>query len=389
MDPVTGGLIAVGLGSLFGGLFSSSSTSSTNSANIQMNRENIQAQKEENALNRQWNSDQVDKQNAYNTPTNQVARLRAAGINPYVAGLDGSGGQMSSPSYSTGLNTQQPNLQSSQIGDFIANGSSQVGNMLFNSSMQRAQVDNMLLSNSLNAQTMGAKIASAYAQAGEHKAAEKISKMNADLSVLTFDDVVAKNHAERQQAEQAYIKSVQETHAVELENKARQINLSWLDREKNAAILEAYSRIRLNGASTKQALASAFAQNNLGKLYQANVKQIEKLLPYMEQDYQQKINLGINQNKLVSNQVGEARTRAAKIGGLMDSQEALNYANAASASANTFKTGEDIWRDIYDNISFVPGAETTEYTEWKNKNGEVKKTRTKTNKSKNRVRRRR
>lgn len=341
MDPITAGLVVMGVGNVLGGLFGSSSTAATNSANIQMNRDNIKAQKEENALNRQWNEQMVDKQNAYNTPVNQVSRLRAAGINPYVAGLDGSGGQMSAPSYSTGLNTQQPNLQSSPLGDYIAQGSSQMGNMLFNSQMQRAQTDGIILDNDLKASTMGANIAKSYAEAGEKKAAREIAEQNANIAKVSFDDFVAKNHAERQQAEQNYLKSIEETNAIQLENKARQKNLDWLDREKTANLLETYSRIRLNGANTKQALASAFAQTNLGKLYQSQKKQVDTLLPYFEQDYQQKINLGINQNKLMSKQV-------AKYDDYTDSQINLNDAKAAESYGSVGARVYDVVNDSID-----------------------------------------
>ncbi len=274
----------------------------------------------------------VDKQNEYNTPVNQSARLRAAGINPYVAGLEGSGTQTSSPSYSTGLNTQTPNLQPSPIGDYISEGGSQIGNMLFNSQLQRAQTDGVILDNQLKAQTMGAHISSAYAKAGEDDASRRIALKNAEISEQTFDDVLAKIHAERQQSEQNYLKSIEETNAMELENQARRINLSWLDKEKAVSVLEAYSRIRLNGASVKQALASAFAQNNLGKLYNTQSNQIEKLLPYLERDYQQKINLGINENKLKTHEIN-------KYDKLVDSKINLNDASAAAAYTGAFNQG--------------------------------------------------
>lgn len=310
MDPFTAGAILVGASTLIGGAINSFSTASANASNLRINRENIQAQKEENALNRQWNEKMVDQQNEYNSAVNQSARLKAAGINPYVSGLDGSGIQTSSPSYSTGLNTQQPNIQASPFGDAISQAGSQVGNMLFNSQMQRAQADGIILDNNLKASNMAANISAAYSKAGQEAAAKRIAEKNAEISEATFDDVVAKNHAERQQAEQNYLKSIEETHAVELANKAAELNLSWLNKEKSTNILEAYSRMRLNNANAKQALASAFAQNNLGKLYQSQKRQIDKLLPYMEQDYQQKVSLGINQNKLMTWQTQSAKNES-------------------------------------------------------------------------------
>lgn len=262
------------------------------------------------------------------------------------------GGQMSASSYSTSLNTQQPNLQTSNFGDMLAQGSTQVGNMLFNSQLQRAQADQIILGNSLSAQTMGANIAKSYAEAGEKQAARKMSEVNADIAKFTFDDVVAKNHAERKQAEQNYLKSIEETNAINIANKAAEKNLQWLDKEKTASVLEAYSRIRLNGANSKQALASAFAQNNLGKLYHSQKGQIDELLPYLEKDYQQKINLGINENKLKSWQVKNEQIKSGKYGDYIDSQINLNDAKAAAAYGSV---GARVYDTVNDNIDRKSG----------------------------------
>lgn len=84
MDPLSMGIGAAG--SLLGGIFSSSAQSRN------INRQ-IQFQREENALSRQFNSDEAqksrdftalmnEKQNQYNSASAQVDRLVAAGLNP-------------------------------------------------------------------------------------------------------------------------------------------------------------------------------------------------------------------------------------------------------------------------------------------------------------------
>lgn len=84
MDPIVGGAISAGA-SVLGSLFSNSSSERA-----------IIAQKEENALNRQFNSEEAEKsrqfqrqmfdaENAYNNPKNVVSRLMQAGINPALA----------------------------------------------------------------------------------------------------------------------------------------------------------------------------------------------------------------------------------------------------------------------------------------------------------------
>ena len=99
MDPIIGGALIVGAGGLLDSIFGSSSTSSANKANIQIARETNQANKDiaqmnnefnERMLERQigYNTEMWNKQNAYNTPEAQAQRMRDAGFNPYLSGVN-------------------------------------------------------------------------------------------------------------------------------------------------------------------------------------------------------------------------------------------------------------------------------------------------------------
>lgn len=72
MDPISAG-IAVG-GSLVNGLMQGS-----------QNRANRRWQSKENQKSRDYNTEMWEKNNAYNDPTQQMARLKNAGINPHLA----------------------------------------------------------------------------------------------------------------------------------------------------------------------------------------------------------------------------------------------------------------------------------------------------------------
>lgn len=77
MDPVTGSLIGSGVstaGSMFGSLTGNRSTR-------ELSREI-----------RKWNLEQWHRQNEYNTPTNQLKRMREAGLNPQLMYGQGSPG---------------------------------------------------------------------------------------------------------------------------------------------------------------------------------------------------------------------------------------------------------------------------------------------------------
>ena len=72
MDPISAG-IAVG-GSLVNGLMQGG-----------QNRANRKWQSKENQKARDYNTEMWEKNNAYNDPTQQMARLKNAGINPHLA----------------------------------------------------------------------------------------------------------------------------------------------------------------------------------------------------------------------------------------------------------------------------------------------------------------
>ena len=130
MDPATimSG-ISAGL-SLFGGMANRQSQE-------RQNRMNLMAQHVENERNRKFAIDMWNKQNEYNLPTNQMQRLRDAGINPHLA-------------YSQGqpMNTSNAPASPTGIGSMPQGVAPQMNiGEVFNALLTSAQVKNM------NAQT--------------------------------------------------------------------------------------------------------------------------------------------------------------------------------------------------------------------------------------------
>ena len=130
MDPATimSG-ISAGL-SLFGGMANRASQE-------RQNRMNLMAQHVENERNRKFAIDMWNKQNEYNLPTNQMQRLRDAGINPHLA-------------YSQGqpMNTSNAPASPTGIGSMPQGVAPQMNiGEVFNALLTSAQVKNM------NAQT--------------------------------------------------------------------------------------------------------------------------------------------------------------------------------------------------------------------------------------------
>lgn len=110
-----------GLGSALGGLFGSSSTKSTNAANLQIARETNEQNYKMFKEQMGFTEDMWNKQNAYNDPSAQMERFRNAGVNPYAAlgVLDsGNADAVSAPSPNpavTGAPMQNPSEPMSRV----------------------------------------------------------------------------------------------------------------------------------------------------------------------------------------------------------------------------------------------------------------------------------
>lgn len=97
------------------------------------NRKNREFQERENQINRQFAVDMWNKQNEYNLPTNQMQRLRDAGINPHLA-------------YSQGqpMNTSNAPATPSGVGSLPQGIAPQMNiGEIFNALMTKAQIKQM------------------------------------------------------------------------------------------------------------------------------------------------------------------------------------------------------------------------------------------------------
>lgn len=113
------------LGPLISGIFGASSSKKVADAQVQATREtnetNLKLAREQNEFNEMmWN-----KQNEYNSPSSQVERLKAAGLNPNLVNDAGSAGSLVSADLA---NQQTPDYSGfHRMGDFV---SSAVGQAL-------------------------------------------------------------------------------------------------------------------------------------------------------------------------------------------------------------------------------------------------------------------
>jgi hypothetical protein len=118
---IIGGIIAAGA-SLAGNAIGASSQSSTNDANVEINRQNNQFNADQAAMQRQWSTDMWDRNNRYNSPNEMISR----GLNPFIGSNVGagvskapaSGGAAASASPSPSLQAFRPDF--SDVGSALA-----------------------------------------------------------------------------------------------------------------------------------------------------------------------------------------------------------------------------------------------------------------------------
>jgi hypothetical protein len=151
------GSIIGAAGQLFGGYIGKKGSDAAAKASLQATRETNAANFKLAQFQNDWNVAQWNRQNAYNTPAAQRARFEEAGINPYFALGNISSGQAEGL-LSTDMANQQSGAEayqmkaqgSQQLGDAVANSSSQ----FFNIQFQQEQTKALQLQNTENVLSM-------------------------------------------------------------------------------------------------------------------------------------------------------------------------------------------------------------------------------------------
>lgn len=132
-DPVSAGLSFVsGLANSIGG--ARQAVKNRRHQNAMLQKQQTWSEKMANQQN-QWNLDQWNRENEYNSPSAQMSRMEAAGINPYNAASSGQigSGTASSLQSATPNNVSAPayaDAYSNPVGNFITGLSSSLDNAL-------------------------------------------------------------------------------------------------------------------------------------------------------------------------------------------------------------------------------------------------------------------
>lgn len=248
MDPLIGGALIGAGGSLLGNLFGYSAQKQANKLTYKMFQEGNQFNREERIAAQNWQKQMLDYQNAYNTPLEQRKRMQDAGYNPYLSQI--------APNLSAGASSS-PQASSAGTGSIGAykpdmSGISLAANMLYQSPLQRTQVDKIYSDKELNeAKAIGQTIENAIAS-GSKDARIKAYQLANDETQHRIDNL---------EAEKNYKKAL--TDVTLLDKQAKVIMNSFLTESQQVELLKKYeelNNLRLQGKLTDAEVKKTIAQ---------------------------------------------------------------------------------------------------------------------------------
>lgn len=241
---IVGGIIS-GVGSLLGGFGSSAMNNKavrdTNKANMEIAKYQAQWQQQENEKAYQRSLNMWNLQNEYNSPAQQMARIRAAGLNPNLVYGNGVTGNSSgsTPQYEP-AKFNAPTMQayrgwnlgiSDAISQFLAYRTA------------KAQVDNMEAQNSLIRQQTATEATKQANIAASTSRSEFDLNMAKELRDVSVSSAIADMNQKQASASQGWTKANREVIQYELD-KALFDNKIKLSNQEYLKVLQSVRQLR-------------------------------------------------------------------------------------------------------------------------------------------------
>lgn len=271
-------------GQIIGSVISAGADIASNFINRESQRQNNQQQYESNKklseLAYKQNIEQWNRENKYNTPAQQVARLVGAGLNPNLA--YGSPGVVSSQS------ADSPNLSYQRYDptapQFDINGPALSDSLVnaFNSVIQEKSLDNQ--TRKTDAEVIKLISDSKLSEAQKNKILQDIEYKPKEFD-LNRQETLAKINDLNAQAQLAGVKHDEQailnqfTAAVQLASIAESYSRTNLNKKQLEMI---DSNINLNNARIQEALAHINLMISQGELNSASISKLDKELGYID-----------------------------------------------------------------------------------------------------------
>lgn len=244
-----------------------------------------------NQANQYFSEKMWNAQNEYNTPYNQAERLKAAGINPYLAMQnDGNVGQSQSPSVPNGAVDTSSGSVDASLAASRSNLIGSVGGVLqsaFANINQQKMVDAQSQKAKSEAKYQDIMNMFAYAdmvtkiqkQISETKDVDARRRYQEILNYITDNSKeyqIDKMHSDSINSfnqnvlmDDEHNLNIARIRSQNLEAELLKANLAWLPKEKAAGIAQAYAQAYASTASGKAAMAAAenYAADTYGKRF--------------------------------------------------------------------------------------------------------------------------
>lgn len=244
-----------------------------------------------NQMNQMFSEKMWNKENEYNTPFNQAQRLKAAGLNPYLAMQnDASIGQAQSASVPSG----SADMTSGSVDASLAASRNQligsIGNTIqsafANINQQKiasAQADKLQseteyqdIANKFAVADMISKLQQRMAETHDTQARQRYQDILNYITDSSKEYLVEKNHSDAVNSlnttllqEDEHNLNAARLRSQKLEGDLLATNLAWLPKEKAAGIAQAYAQAYASTASAKASEQAAlnYAADTYGKQF--------------------------------------------------------------------------------------------------------------------------
>lgn len=244
-----------------------------------------------NQANQQFSQKMWNAENEYNTPFNQAQRLRAAGLNPYLAMQnEGSLGQAQSAQVSQGsVDTSSGSVDASlaasrsalagSVGSQIQSAVSNINQAKINDAQAdkiRSEKEYQDIMNQYASADLQVKLRKQIAEAHDTETRQQYQEILNYILDSSKEDAIMKNHSDAVNSfnqstlmDDEHNLNVASLRAKNLEGDLLEANLSWLPREKAAQIAQAYAQAYASTASAHAAEQAAenYAADTYGKRF--------------------------------------------------------------------------------------------------------------------------
>ena len=249
--------------SLLGGILGKNSQSSANKTNLQINRENQAWNEKMMDKQNAWNLAQWNRENEYNSASQQVARLKAAGLNPYLMMSGGSAGSASSVTSaspaSAGMSNSVSPFDYSAAAAGISNAVAQhYNNQLMTANVRKAiaeairqEKENTWLDTKLQAEIENLK-----QNTSSSKTRQELDKFSLFHNKTMLVGELAQQDLQNQSLAQNIVNQQANTLYTQMQTTLAEANLKWLPKVKEAEIAQyaanTFAAIQAGNLSKKQ-----------------------------------------------------------------------------------------------------------------------------------------